>query len=163
MGYASELNVNCSCYWPSEALHSCIVMVTSRIDSQQASEGGAGIIYMWRKWCCSDSLQHDSRGRTILVLVPGLDYSLTWWSFMHRSWSPFEIAYNTFIFIFPVRKEKQRVELYTGPKNPLVQKTRRCVSENRSDTRHAPPSAWPKSVRKETFLHFLKQSCLCSF
>lgn len=44
IGVASKLSVNSSCYWPSESLHPCIVMVTSRIDSPQVAGGGAGII-----------------------------------------------------------------------------------------------------------------------
>lgn len=44
IGYASELSGTGSCYWPSEALHPCIVMVTRRIDSLKVAGGGAGII-----------------------------------------------------------------------------------------------------------------------
>lgn len=157
IGYASELRVNCSCVWPSKALHPCIVMVTKQ-DRQPASHWRWCWDYVQRTWCCSDSLQHGNRRHIILVIVPGMDYSLMRGVLcisLHYSFRLPTLLLDLFF-------RKRRVELYAGPMNLLVH-TFVKVSVEIYLTRHPPPSVWPKSVRKKPFIPFFKQSCLCGF
>lgn len=165
IGVASKLSVNSSCYWPSEALHPCIVMVTSRIDSSQVAGSGAGIICgendVAQILCGTETGDAWARRLSLVGTSP------QWWSLMrlslHRS---FEIIYNTFFFfdilIFPIRGTEAGSWIVYRSKEAACSDTRQSVSGNMSDQASA-ASRLTKACQEENIASFLQAELSVQF